>query len=147
MISRYNVVNAFMLAKHRTKSKPQIQIHSYLNSLFPGEFEIEKRITVKQDTEIFADMASMTRKLIVEFNGDYWHCNPSKYEPEYMHGIKNQTARTIWENDAQRLGKMKKLGYSVYVIWETEYNDPTSDWKQRLTEWVKLHGQIQDSIA
>ena len=38
-------------------------------------------------------------KKIIEENGDYLHCNPIKYNENYMHSIKKMTASKIWEYD------------------------------------------------
>lgn len=134
MMSRYGVTNAFMLAKHRTKSKPQIAIHDWLMTNFADfNFEIEKLIC-KEPKEIFVDIVSKTHNLVIEFNGDFWHCNPSKYEPDYMHPVKEQTALEIWSCDSYRKNLIEQANYSVYTIWESEYNKDV--WKDDLTRWV-----------
>lgn len=143
MLSKYNVSNAFMLAKRRTKSKPQINIYELLCQEFPNVFEIEKRVTSTQGVELFADIVSHDLKLIIEFNGDYWHCHPDKYVSDYFHKVKCLTAQEIWDADAQRLEIFRKLGYHVYVIWEREYNDTTIDWKKSLHKWIETYGKIQ----
>lgn len=59
--------------------------------------------------------------LLVEYNGDYWHCNPKKYESNYLNTKKNKTAKELWEYDANKLYLAKKNGYNCEVIWETDY--------------------------
>lgn len=64
-------------------------------------------------------------KKIIEFNGDYWHCNPNKYKPEYFHTVQKCTAQEKWNADKKKLDLIKKAGYNVLVIWESEFNiDP-----------------------
>lgn len=59
--------------------------------------------------------------LLIEYNGDYWHCNPQKYESDYLNTKKNKTAKEIWEYDAKKLYLAKKNHYNCEVIWETDY--------------------------
>jgi G:T-mismatch repair DNA endonuclease (very short patch repair protein) len=59
--------------------------------------------------------------LLIEYNGDYWHCNPKKYEADYYNKKKNKTAKEIWEYDKNKLYLAKKYDYNCIVIWETDY--------------------------
>lgn len=58
---------------------------------------------------------------IIEFNGDYWHCNPSLYKEDYFNKRKQLTAKQIWEYDAIKCECAKKYGYNVLTIWESDY--------------------------
>lgn len=59
--------------------------------------------------------------LIIEFNGDYWHCNPIKYDKDYFHQVKNMTVQQLWEYDKNKIDLIKSKGYNLEVIWETDY--------------------------
>jgi len=59
---------------------------------------------------------------IIEFYGDYWHCNPLFYEEDYYHKRLSMTAVNIWKSDLLKIDKAKKMGYNVIVIWENEWN-------------------------
>lgn len=67
-----------------------------------------------------ADMLNETKKIIVEVNGDYWHCNPKFWKPDDIHAFKKMTAQEIWETDFKRKTYLESLGYSVNVIWEQD---------------------------
>jgi len=58
--------------------------------------------------------------LIIEYFGDYWHCNPSKYEREYYHIKKKKFAWELWEYDNKKVEFIKNLGYTLEVVWESE---------------------------
>ena len=60
--------------------------------------------------------------LIIEYNGDYWHCNPKKFSSEYYHPHKKKTAKEIWNEDKLRIDNLKKLGYNLEVIWESDFD-------------------------
>lgn len=58
---------------------------------------------------------------IIEYHGDYWHCNPQKYDQNYYHKKLKMTAKTKWQlDDAKRQHAISK-GYQYLVIWETDY--------------------------
>jgi len=63
------------------------------------------------------------KKKIIEFNGDYWHCNPLCYESGYFHKSKGLSAKEIWEYDNIKITLPIKYDYEVLVIWEKEFND------------------------
>jgi G:T-mismatch repair DNA endonuclease (very short patch repair protein) len=63
--------------------------------------------------------------LIIEYFGDYWHCNPIKYNENYFNHKKGLKAKELWEQDSNRLELIKNYGYNLEVVWETElkYNN------------------------
>lgn len=67
------------------------------------------------------DFTYLPIKKIIEFNGDYWHCNPKLYEGSYYHNIKNMTAQEIWDYDKEKIELAKQNGYDILVIWENDY--------------------------
>jgi G:T-mismatch repair DNA endonuclease (very short patch repair protein) len=58
--------------------------------------------------------------LIIEYFGDYWHCNPLKYDANYFNQKKNMTAKEIWNYDKSKIDLIKNNGYNLEVIWESE---------------------------
>ena len=67
------------------------------------------------------DYVDFTLKKCIEFNGDFWHCNPLEYNESYIHKIMNKSAKEIWDNDERKIKWMNKHGYQVLTIWESEY--------------------------
>ncbi len=67
------------------------------------------------------DYVDFTLKRCIEFNGDFWHCNPSKYNENYFHTIIKKTAKQLWENDSDKIKWLNSRGYEVLTIWESEY--------------------------
>lgn len=59
---------------------------------------------------------------IIEFNGDYWHCNPLVYDAEYLMKTKNMLAQDIWEYDIQKIKLANAYNYEVLTIWESDWN-------------------------
>jgi uncharacterized protein YaeQ len=62
-------------------------------------------------------------KKVIEFNGDYWHCNPKFYNKNYFHKYLQMIAEEIWKNDEIKNDKIIEEGYDVLVIWENDYKN------------------------
>lgn len=133
------VTNAFSLAKKRTKTKPQIALFEYLSKKYLSHnFELEKRLN-EGSKEFYGDIVSFTYKIVIEFNGDYWHCNPLKYDSNFFHHVKKMRACDIWHQDAKRLETISSFGYRILVIWENEYKDGT--WTIKLDQWLEEYAK------
>ncbi len=68
----------------------------------------------------FADIKSFK---IIEFNGDVFHANPSKYKSDECPNpfLKETKSSDIWESDRLKCEHAKSKGYDVLTIWEDEY--------------------------
>ena len=64
------------------------------------------------------------REIIIECDGDFIHCNPAKYPPDYIRfpNGDRRTAKMIWEKDEERTRQLKEKGYIVIRLWENEIN-------------------------
>lgn len=60
-------------------------------------------------------------KKIIEYNGDFWHCNPNYFQEDFLHPVIKLTAKEIWMNDKNKLDIAELHGYEVLVIWESDY--------------------------
>jgi hypothetical protein len=59
---------------------------------------------------------------VVEFQGDFWHANPSFYEASEIL-YRGKTSQEIWNEDAERLNFLKKKGYQVLIVWEYDWRN------------------------
>ncbi len=114
---RYGITNAYFLAKHKTASKPQLEIMKELNREFgKGAFKKEVKLGKYR-----VDMLFEKKKIIIEYNGGYWHCDPRFYESKYFHAKKSLYAEEIWKKDEQRIKILEQQGYTIITIWEYDY--------------------------
>lgn len=69
----------------------------------------------------FYDFVIPELKICVEFNGDYWHCNPKKYDALFEHRQSGLTAKEIWEKDKVKHDCLiKERGIDILVVWESD---------------------------
>ena len=93
---------------------PDYKIYTAGNS--NGEYGINNNSVYYYYDYVVPDL-----KLCVEFNGDYWHCNPAKYSADYVIAQCNKTAADIWKYDAEKINCMKETrGFNVVVVWESD---------------------------
>ncbi len=72
----------------------------------------------------FVDYFLYEYNIVIEYFGDYWHCNPKKYGSEFYTRQLKMTAKEIWKKDRERLEVIKQKVNSIIIIWESsEIND------------------------
>jgi G:T-mismatch repair DNA endonuclease (very short patch repair protein) len=118
LFERYGVTNAYFLAKRSTVSKPQRDLYNNLSELYRCKLET---LLPFHSVRYFADIFIPDNNIVIEFMGNYWHCNPLMYKEDYWHKKKCQYARDVWESDKIRKETLEKLGYIVYYVWESDY--------------------------
>lgn len=67
------------------------------------------------------DLLIVDKKTLVEFNGDYWHCNPKQCSADYLNKKKGLYAHEIWAHDAHKKITAESAGYRVITMWDSEY--------------------------
>ena len=63
----------------------------------------------------------MYKNKIIEFQGDYWHCNPNLYDKDFYNKVKQKTAQEIWNYDNVKKECAEYYGYDILYIWECDY--------------------------
>ena len=63
------------------------------------------------------------KNILIEINGDYWHCNPVKYKSTFINKSKHKTAAELWEHDNNKNLCAENAGYKCYTIWEYDYHN------------------------
>ena len=62
---------------------------------------------------------------IIEIQGDFWHANPNKYNPDEalnFPGGKKPLAKELWIKDKEKRISVEKLGYDILYLWESDIN-------------------------
>lgn len=87
-----------------------------------------------------ADLCHKDKKIIIEVNGDFWHCNPSIWNAEEEHPYKKIKAKEIWEKDKLRIKYLEDLGYKVYVLWERDILKGKSQFLEKFLQQLIANG-------
>jgi hypothetical protein len=69
---------------------------------------------------IKVDCYEPLKNKVIEFFGDYWHANPTKYNSFDNIKVKSMLAEDIWKQDRIRISELKKK-VDILVIWENDY--------------------------
>ncbi len=66
--------------------------------------------------------------LVIEVQGDYWHCSPLKHKStDYVNfpGRPNTRVSDVWDADKKRFMKIESLGYNIVGLFSHELNENT----------------------
>lgn len=146
MIERYGVENIFMAADFKEIcsgiSKREREVLDFLAEKLGYEHRnignqrsgLQHGVQDKEENKTYyVDFMIEEKNVIVEFNGDYWHCNPHLYEANYFHELKKKTAQEIWDYDAHRKQRIEQItGYRVITVWEYEW----AKRKEKTKKWL-----------
>ena len=71
------------------------------------------------------DFVIFSLKLCIEFNGDIWHANPKIYKEDDCPNFhdKEKTAKEIWNQDKIKFNIIRKRGFRILEIWDSEYKE------------------------
>jgi hypothetical protein len=76
---------------------------------------------------------------VIEFYGDYWHCNPNIYSAQDIVSFPKQKkicASEVWERDSKREEALKSIGVEVLIIWEQDYRLDASATIETALNWL-----------
>lgn len=84
-----------------------------------GEFKLNK---IEGGVWIY-DFVDVKRKKIIEYNGDMYHANPSKYkENDTPHPFRKELKSIdIWQKDIRKIKIAEKNGFKVLTIWDSDF--------------------------
>lgn len=108
--------------KYRLKSKTELLIYDELKNTYHDIIS-----TFYISTKPF-DYYIPNKNLLIEYNGNYFHCNPNMYNENYFNEKLNKTAKELWEKDNQKIMLGVKNGYRVLTIWEKDYKEKGIDY-------------------
>lgn len=110
--------NANRMAK--TNSSLLRERTSKLEKQFLVELKQKGYVSNKQISKYTVDYVNENTKHIIEINGDYWHCNPKLFKPNYYNSSIGMTASEKWKYDEERKKYLENLGYNVTIVWESD---------------------------
>ena len=106
-------------------SKIELKIQDFL-TLLKIEFLTHKYMNIKNgyQCDVFIPVQEgIPQKIVIECDGDFFHCNPNKYSEDFVlfPNTKNtKTAKERWKLDDSRTNQLIEKGFKVIRIWEHE---------------------------
>ena len=73
------------------------------------------------DTTYLYDITNVSKKKIIEFNGDMWHGNPAIYKGNQFQRITKLPYTFIWQRDKIKKEIAEQNGFEVMVVWESDF--------------------------
>jgi len=131
---RENCIN-LTLPKLVRQSKAQLELCKRLTDEFKNldvnihdgidTPEFHRYDKISKQNYFYDFVISSPIKIVIEFNGDFWHANPKTHHKDDLVKIpkNHMTAETIWEKEKIKLNCIKRCGFDVLVIWESDYNE------------------------
>lgn len=68
------------------------------------------------------DALDKENKVVYEFNGDFWHGNPKKYDPNGINPINKIKFGELYEKTMKKREDLENNGYTVISIWESDFD-------------------------
>lgn len=127
-LKREHYLKVFKSSRIGFTSKGHNELHEFLK-----QFGFEQHIQI---SSMEVDECNEELQLVVEFNGDMYHCNPRIWKPDEYNKVIKMTASEKWEKDRNRYYKLKKFGYSTFVVWEDDWALKREIIKKRLVDYI-----------
>lgn len=127
---KINIQKALLKKAFRDNKLEQIFEKSYLNS----EWEKQKYIGSH-----IVDFVNYKKKIVIEIYGDYWHCNPSGKQLNWLSENYNPRIKMFaeikWLKDQQRIKEIENNGYKVIIFWETDIKNNSNKIQEILNQF------------
>jgi len=127
-LKREHFLKVFKNSKIGFTSKGHNELH-----LFLKEFGFKQH---EQILNMEVDECNLNLKIIIEFNGDMYHCNPRKWKPNDYNKVIKMTASEKWGKDRNRYYKLKSLGYITFVVWEEDWGLNREKTKEKILKFI-----------
>ena len=116
-IEKYGDIEGNKIWKNKFKlnktSKASLKIKSILQDMNIS-YKMEEVISGKRADYFLPDF-----NIIIEYYGDYWHCNPKVYDSAYYNVRLKMESNEVWKKDDIRIEKIKGNKFSIIIIWES----------------------------
>lgn len=94
-------------------------------------------ILSEDNTYFMYDFVIPNKKICIEFNGSFWHADPSKFSSGDILTIGNKeiSVDSIWDKDENKIKEMKNRDFDVLILWYRKNN--IEDLKNQTIEFLK----------
>ncbi len=74
-----------------------------------------------KELKLSVDGYDPVTKTVYEFYGDFWHGNPIAFSKDKIHPLIKVAFGSLYEKTMRREKIIKKAGYNLFTIWETDW--------------------------
>lgn len=134
-LEKYDAVSFTASKFYKNTNKNFSKLHQRVSEYLTSQNIIHKNEIrgkfLKFNTELdkyyspVPDILIVEHKVIIEINGDRWHCHPSMYKAEDKINhlwCGECLVKDVWEKDAIRKKHLESFGYKVIILWEHDLN-------------------------
>ena len=89
----------------------------------------------------FYDLVDPVNMKIIEFHGDYWHCNPARYPANFVIKQNNKMAREIWQEDYHKTKAALDRGFEVKIVWWSDFESNATQIIEESAKWLDTKHQ------
>jgi len=92
------------------------------------------------DVNYIYDFTDLSKRKIIEFNGDIYHGNPYIFESSDSPNPfkKDKTCKDLWEFDNKKRNVALLNGFDELIIWESEYRNNKDDVIKKCIDFLEL---------
>lgn len=102
-------------------SKPETEWLNYLN--IPNDSAHRNVLIKLSDRKIKADGYMLETNTVYEFNGDYYHGNPSLYQSDKINPHTKCTFGKLYSRTIEKEKSILNNGFNLITIWEHEWRE------------------------
>jgi len=73
---------------------------------------------------------------IIEYNGDFWHANPLKFDEHFVNPYTKKTQAEIIARDIEKHNVAKNAGFDIFVVWENDYKENKQEMIQQCINFL-----------
>jgi len=87
-----------------------------------SEMGISREVSLKiGDNRFKVDGFDLSTNTVYEFLGDYWHGNPSVFDPNEVNKNNKKTFGRLYQETLERIHLLEEAEYNVVYIWEKDF--------------------------
>jgi len=127
-------------AKQKFPFKDSKSVEIKIQEILKGfDIPFKKHHNIKLENSNHQADILVEPNLIIEGFGDYWHFNPKKYDSESIQKRRQKTIKVkeVWNYDKYVIDGMKKQGYKVLVVWESDLKNDLENSAGRILKFLK----------
>lgn len=108
------------------KSSGEKELQTFIEALY-NEVQFNKGIGPYN-----CDVVLEAKKIVIEYFGDYWHCNPDRFAAQDYNKRLHCTANIRWQKDELKKTYFENMGFTYVVVWEQDWKTNKETVKEKI---------------